>query len=134
MRRGYHGPSTVSLSALSLTAPTLRLRTCYRIDISLNSWGELLQSRVIHHCVTLLIYGQIRGQRRPQKWGNSYGRNSRILDKSWGARAPINAARRGHHRCRLGIEHHPGIRNHQEDSNYWNELEPHRGDRHDGRH
>jgi len=30
----------------------------------------LLQSREIHHLVTKVIYGQIRGQCRPQNWGN----------------------------------------------------------------
>jgi hypothetical protein len=70
MRNGDHGPPATFAENSPFIAPTLRLCKCYRIDIFPYSWGELLQFRVIHHLVTKVIYGRIRGQRRPQNWGN----------------------------------------------------------------
>jgi hypothetical protein len=70
MRNGDHGPPVMFAETSPLIAPTLRLCKCYRIDIFPKTWAQLLQSRVIHQLVTIVIYGRIRGQRRPQNWGN----------------------------------------------------------------
>lgn len=62
MLNGDHGPAKESRLTFSFTAPTLCRYECYKFNISLISWGEILQFRVIHHLVTIVIYGQIRGQ------------------------------------------------------------------------
>jgi hypothetical protein len=62
MRNGDQGPF-ISAPATSLfIAPTLCRYKCYKIDILPISWDEMLQSRVIHHLVTKVIYGRFRGQ------------------------------------------------------------------------
>ena len=69
MRNGDHGPPVTFAETSPLIAPTLRLCKCYRIDIFAKSRAQMLQFRVIHHSVTIVIYGRICGQRRPQNWG-----------------------------------------------------------------